>query len=208
MAPKYTSSKTERYHHGDLRKALIEAALQELEETGPEGFSLRKVARRAGVSHAAPAHHFNDVTGLLTALAAEGFRRFSAAMEARQAQETTPEGRLTAAGLGYLDFAQDQPALFRLIHSSQKPDQTNAELEEASSASFFGLVDLVTDVTGEDPEAPETWENVTAVWAMAHGIADLVGSGRLKYISNLPLDAREKAVRRVLSRSLAPKRGG
>ncbi|NRB03591.1 MAG: TetR family transcriptional regulator, partial [Rhodobacteraceae bacterium] len=75
-----THDKPGTYHHGDLRAALIEAGLQELEATGTEAFSLRKVARRAGVSHAAPAHHFGDVTGLLTALAAEGFRRFVVAM--------------------------------------------------------------------------------------------------------------------------------
>ena len=74
-----------RYHHGDLRAALLAAAETELDERGVESFSLRGVARRAGVSHAAPAHHFRDVRGLLTALAAEGFARFLAAQRAREA---------------------------------------------------------------------------------------------------------------------------
>ncbi len=103
------------YHHGDLRAVLLEAGEAELAERGIEGFSLRGVAKRAGVSHAAPAHHFHDANGLLTALAAEGFRRFVDKQKARQQVAARPIAlsQLVAAGMGYIDFAMAHPALFR-----------------------------------------------------------------------------------------------
>lgn len=203
MAPKDNPERSTPYHHGDLRAALISAALDELEETGPEGFSLRKLARRAGVSHAAPAHHFGDLTGLLSAVAAEGYRKFVGAMIAREQEaEDHPGARLTAAGLGYVDFAMAHPALFRLIHSSQKPDQSNSELYQASAAAFDHIVELVSAVTGTKREQPETMADVAATWAMAHGIADLLVHGRLKHLGNIEKEAREAAIAALLSRSL------
>ena len=107
------------YHHGDLRAALLAAAEVELAEAGIEAFSLRQVARRAGVSHAAPTHHFGDGQGLLTALAAEGYRRLLATQAAHEAR-AAPDARaqLVAAGVGYVDFAMTSPALFRLLFGS------------------------------------------------------------------------------------------
>ena len=197
-----THDKPGTYHHGDLRAALIEAGLQELEATGTEAFSLRKVARRAGVSHAAPAHHFGDVTGLLTALAAEGFRRFVVAMETRQATAESKREKLLASGLGYLDFAIDSPALFRLIHSSTRPDDGDPDLAGAAGNALQHLFDAVTAVTGNSLDDPETWEDTAAVWAMVHGISDLVLSGRLKHIVAMRGDERDAAVKRLLMRSL------
>ena len=110
------------YHHGDLRAALIAAAEAEIDAHGVESFSLRAVAKRAGVSHAAPAHHFGDANGLLTALAAEGFARFVETQRAHEA--AAPPGqpdRLVAAGLGYIAFATGHPALFRLMFASRRP---------------------------------------------------------------------------------------
>ena len=89
-----------RYHHGDLRAALLEAGEAELAEHGVEGFSLRGVAKRAGVSHAAPAHHFRDANGLLTALAAEGFRRFVAKQRAAPGRRR-PDRAVAAGGGGH-----------------------------------------------------------------------------------------------------------
>jgi AcrR family transcriptional regulator len=109
------------YHHGDLRAALITAAETTLAESGVEDFSLRQVAKRVGVSHSAPAHHFGDAQGLLCALAAEGFRRFRATMLARQAAAPAdPMAQLVASGLGYLDFAETSPALFTLMFASER----------------------------------------------------------------------------------------
>ena len=113
------------YHHGDLRQALLAAAERELEEKGIEGFSLRGVAKRAGVSHAAPLHHFKDTRALLTALAAQGFERFLAAQRARQAKAAADGlSQLVASGMGYIDFALTHRAIFRLMFSSTAPITT------------------------------------------------------------------------------------
>jgi len=189
-----------RYHHGALHAALLAAAEAELAETGLEAFSLRRVARRAGVSHAAPAHHFGDVGGLLTALAAEGFRQFIAAMEGQQAAASPdPQAQIVAAGHGYIAFATERPALFRLIFSSDRPDFAAAELETESSRAYLHLSRLVSAVTGaEDPA------DIAAVWAMAHGLADLMAAGRLKHLQQLDPAGRNRAFATILARSLAP----
>lgn len=183
------------YHHGDLRAALLAAAEEELAERGVEAFSLRQVARRAGVSHAAPAHHFGDARGLLTALAADGFYRFLAAQAAREAKaDPDPRAQLVAAGLGYVDFALERPALFRLLFGSDRPDFTDPALDVASTAAFFHLRDQVGAAGGTETDA-------AAVWAMAHGLADLLANGRLKPILDLPEPAREEVLVSLLSRS-------
>ena len=137
------------YHHGDLREALLVAAEEELKEKGVEGFTLRGCAKRAGVSHAAPAHHFRDADGLLTALAAVAFTRFTAAMTARQsAAPADPRERLIALGLGYIDFATSEPALFRLMFASGRPDFDDAELQQVAMHSLGLLIQGVNAVRG------------------------------------------------------------
>jgi AcrR family transcriptional regulator len=184
------------YHHGDLRAALLRAAEDEIAAHGVEGFSLRAVARRAGVSHAAPAHHFGDADGLLTALAADGFRRFVAAQEAREAQAAPdPRSRLLATGLGYIDFALARPALFRLIFGSDRPRHDDAELNAASRSAYDYLIDRTAAAGGDATDA-------AAVWAMTHGLADLIGAGRMKVVGNLPPGERERVLLALMARAL------
>jgi len=187
-----------RYHHGALHDALLAAAEAELAETGLEAFSLRRVARRAGVSHAAPAHHFGDVGGLLTALAAEGFRQFIAAMTSHQARAPQdPKAQIVAAGLGYIAFATERPALFRLIFSSDRPDFGAPDLAAGSAQAYEHLSRLVGARTGgEDPV------DIAAVWAMAHGLADLMAAGRMDTIRHLAPADRERAFAGILARSI------
>jgi AcrR family transcriptional regulator len=192
------------YHHGDLKAALLRAAEQELERTGIEGFSLRSVAKRAGVSHAAPAHHFGDVGGLLTALAAEGFRRFlSMQKQAMAAAPADPRSQLMAAGLGYVRFASAAPALFRLIFSSDRPDFENPELSVAADESYDMLVRQILEATGKHPAKDrQALRNLQSVWAMAHGLADLLAAGRLKSLSGLPDEEREAEILKIVGRAL------
>ncbi len=193
-----------RYHHGDLRAALLGAAEAELAQKGIEGFSLRGVAKRAGVSHAAPAHHFGEVAGLLTALADIGFRRFIDCQKSEMAR-AAPDGaaQLAAAGLGYVKFALGNPALFRLIFSSQRPDYENRSLGASASAAFDMLVKMVASVTGRNAsQDPEAMRDVTATWAIAHGIADLLVSGRLTWLAALPVAQRDAAIVDIVSRTL------
>jgi AcrR family transcriptional regulator len=184
------------YHHGDLRAALLRAAEDEIAANGVEGFALRAVARRAGVSHAAPAHHFGDADGLLTALAADGFRRFVAAQAAREAKAPDdPRSRLLATGLGYIDFALARPALFRLIFGSDRPRHGDPDLAAASAAAYDHLIAQTAAAGGDATDA-------AAVWSMTHGLADLIMSGRLKSVANLPPAAREAALLALMARAL------
>ncbi|MEM9437476.1 MAG: TetR/AcrR family transcriptional regulator [Pseudomonadota bacterium] len=195
------------YHHGDLRAALLDAAVEELAATGLEGFSLRKVAKRAGVSHAAPAHHFKDAAGLLTALATKGFREFVAAQEAREANAAPdPVSRLKAQGLGYIDFARDQTALFRLMFSSDRPRGHDPDLADAADAAYMKLADTVGDVAGIHPfHHPRAQEAASAIWALAHGLGDLVSSGHLVALVALSEEEQEASILRMFD-ALIPER--
>lgn len=185
------------YHHGDLRSALLVAAEAELAERGIEAFSLRSVAKRAGVSHAAPAHHFGDSEGLLTALAAEGFRQFLAAQSAREAvADPDPAAQLVAAGLGYIDFAMQRPALFRLLWGSRRPNFADADLAKASHATYQHLVDQVMAAGGR------TVADESAIWAVAHGLADLLAAGRMKSVGSFAPADRDRMLADILRRVL------
>lgn len=192
------------YHHGDLRHALLDAAEKELAEKGIEGFTLRGCAKRAGVSHAAPAHHFRDANGLLTALAAAGFERFLSCQKARQADAPEdPRSQLLACGLGYVDFAMANPALFRLMFASGRADFTEAALSRSADAAFDYLVKGVEAIRGRDPyRDPPAMLDVTATWALTHGLADLMLSGRMKPLLAMPPADREAALRDLIGRAV------
>ncbi|MEO1611618.1 MAG: TetR/AcrR family transcriptional regulator [Pseudomonadota bacterium] len=191
--------KDARYHHGDLRAALLREAEAELSERGVEKFSLRGVAKRAGVSHAAPAHHFGDVAGLLTALAAEGSRRFLATQLKCEERATTPEERLLESGVGYVEFACANPALFRLMFGSRRADYGDEDLQAASEAAFDHLIDNVSAITGKRPEEDRaTRLKISRAWSQAHGLADLLLSGSPRYVADLPPDERDAAIREII----------
>jgi AcrR family transcriptional regulator len=196
--------RTGSYHHGDLRTVLLDAGEAELAARGIEGFSLRGVAKRAGVSHAAPAHHFRDANGLLTALAAEGFGRFLDFQRARQKKaERDPLSQLVAAGMGYIDFALAHPALFRLMFSSERPDHASLDLFAAASAAYRQLVEDVARLRGPAPgQSDPPPAEVMRTWAIAHGLADLMNSKRLKPLLGMRKADRDAAVEDMLRRSL------
>jgi AcrR family transcriptional regulator len=183
------------YHHGDLRAALLAAAEAELAEKGVEGFSLRSVAKRAGVSHAAPSHHFGDTNGLLTALAAEGFTRFQDMLDAREVGAVDARDRAVRAGFGYLEFALTRPALFRLVFSSARPDYASTDLITAANRAYDHLVGLVTVLGGGETD-------VIALWATSHGIADLSAGQKLRTLQGKSPVEREEMIRAVLLRCL------
>ncbi|WP_373356628.1 TetR/AcrR family transcriptional regulator [Pseudoroseicyclus sp. CXY001] len=155
----------------DLRAALIDAGLAILEERGLAALTLRACAARAGVSHAAPAHHFAGLPGLRAAIAAIGFRRFAAEMLAERARAgEEPRARLVAICRGYLTFAERHPGLFHLIFNSSLPMADDPELSEAGDAAFEVLRE------GCAPFAPvgDTAMSTEAfVWSLIHGRATL-----------------------------------
>jgi AcrR family transcriptional regulator len=171
------------YHHGDLRTALIAAAQAELGQSGLAGFSLRRVCARIGVRHSAAAHHFGDASGLLTAVAIEGFATLLRGMQARSADLTEPFDRVLASALAYVDFASGQPTTFRLIFGS---DQLcgSAELEIAGAAAMDHFAAAILDLWDPSERAAiraTDWfkDRVHTAWATTHGFADLRQAGLL-----------------------------
>jgi AcrR family transcriptional regulator len=173
-----------RYHHGQLREALIKAAVDIVEAEGVAGLTLRKTARRAGVSHAAPGHHFGDLGGLLTAVATEGLRTLHAALVGAYdaAPEDTPEERLQATGLAYVTWAVQAPGCFRAtFHPALADRSRNAELEEASHATFSVLVEAIVacQAAGAIPDG-DPKELALAAWSVVHGLAMLAVDDQLR----------------------------
>ncbi|MCX5362997.1 TetR/AcrR family transcriptional regulator [Streptomyces sp. NBC_00124] len=151
------------YHHGDLRRAVLAAALDVIAADGPSALSLRDLARRAGVSHAAPAHHFGDRTGLLTAIAAEGFGLLASAL--REAPD------LKEAGVHYVRFAREHPAHFQVMFSPELLRADDLELTTARTLTGDALREAVS---GVDPEGIEPRLAGVAAWSLAHGFATLL----------------------------------
>jgi AcrR family transcriptional regulator len=191
-APKAPASKAARkadkpearYHHGDLHGALLTAARVVLEREGLQGLTLRAVAREAGVSHAAPTHHFGDATGLVSELAAIGFRNFNAAMTAAGATGTTPTERALARARAYLAYARAQPEMYQLMFRTERLDMTRPGLREAANASFAGLAGAIG---ARHPDAPISAEALSLEqaaliargWSLVHGFTMLLLDGRL-----------------------------
>ncbi|MBS0234721.1 MAG: TetR/AcrR family transcriptional regulator [Proteobacteria bacterium] len=166
------SDSSERpYHHGNLKRVLIETALGMLQEAGGWQFTLREVARRAGVSHSAPYKHFTDKTALLTELSGQGYLQLRDELQdALTASETPPE-QLRAVAETYIRFGLSNALLYRLMFSTEINKSTRSELNDASFSPFGLLTDVLArgqavDVFRRAP--PE--EQATACWALLHGV--------------------------------------
>ncbi|WAZ22236.1 TetR/AcrR family transcriptional regulator [Streptomyces cinnabarinus] len=166
MTPAPAKKSTERpYHHGDLRRAILTAALDVIADDGPAGLSLRDLARRAGVSHAAPAHHFKDRTGLLTAIAAEGFGLLAA--ELRQGED------LKDAGVRYVRFARAHPAHFQVMFTPGLLRADDLELTTARALAGDALREAIAAVRPDGLGIDSRLAGVAA-WSLAHGFATLL----------------------------------
>lgn len=180
---------TKAYHHGDLRRALLDAAEAELIEKGTDKFSLRGIAKRAGVSHAAPAHHFGDVDGLLTALTAISFRRFYEAMRDASAEIDDPYEKLVAIGMAYIHYAEQNSAMFDLQFTSNRIDHCAPEMEEVVPLSYQCLVEHVTAVLEEKgKKMDDDSDAANAYWALCHGLASLFARPRPNLRNAPPAD--------------------
>lgn len=176
------------HHHGNLRSALIDASIELLAETGANALSIRKAAARAGVSHAAPAHHFPTLAHLRAAVAAEGHRRFTHAMQsARAAAAPDPQAQVVAAARGYLAFARAHPGLFDVMFTPQNCEIKSDERVEAATCSYEVLADIARPFAGGDPAQQALIE--LRIWSMVHGFAALTLSGETALDSDLLLDA-------------------
>ena len=172
------------YHHGDLRQQLLAVAEKIILENGVDGFTLREAARRAGVSPAAPAHHFKDARGLLTAVALLGFREFGEALaKADEAGGTDPVRRLHEQALAYVRFALEHPARFQLMFRNEKLDTANEELTAVAKQSYEVLERAIRAVTGTPAGTPLSeggYGYLLANWSIVHGFAHLALGGKLR----------------------------
>jgi AcrR family transcriptional regulator len=161
------------YHHGDLREACVRAAMELLEERGETALSLRAVARRAGVSPAAPYRHYADREALVSAVAAVGYRQLAECLAAAHPSPSTPE-QLASVATAYVQFALARPALFRIMFG-EPCDRDNDERVAATAAVSLYVRAIVER---SFPQA-DTDALGTAVWALVHGLAYLHLDGKL-----------------------------
>jgi len=167
-------AETRPYHHGDLRRALVEAGRRLLEAEGGADLSLRAVAREAGVSPAAPYHHFRDKNELLDALAMEGWDQLGDQMRAALAEADPARERLVTLGVAYVRFSRMNPAIYRVMFACSQNNETMPEKLRDEGA--YRLVCDTLIESGLDPEDETGLELAAiAVWCAAHGVAEMVG---------------------------------
>lgn len=184
------------YHHGDLRAALLRSAVELVAEGDLQRLSLREVARRAGVSHAAPYHHFEGKNDLLAAVAAQAFEELVARLRAAVRRRRSPRTRLEAGAHAYLDFARENPSYFRVMSMPELAYVETADGRaklEAAQAAFSLLVELVAGACPAPLREADLRGLAVTVYATLHGFARLCIDGGL---------AGGQAERRSLQRAL------
>jgi AcrR family transcriptional regulator len=167
-----TAAAKNAYHHGDLRESLIAAAEAALRELPLEDVSLREIARRAGVSHAAPKHHFSSLGQLFGEVAAIGYERFVKAIDeaADRVADQSPASRMMAMSRAYVRFAIENPAVYGLMFGKRENVvETTPRLMTAMYAAWDQLQGQVADVVG----TAKSLNGAVAVWAAVHGLAML-----------------------------------
>ncbi len=169
------------YHHGDLKSAMIHAALELVGEKGPRGFTLNEASRRAGVSVSAPYNHFKDKEALLIEIVLLGNRTLEAELRAAAAAAQTPAARLQAVYLAYIHFADQHPGLFAVMFQSGIDKSPYPEVHASAAAAFDVAVEIATQI---EPAAASAMQLALAVWTMAHGFATLSAEGALDQAEN------------------------
>jgi AcrR family transcriptional regulator len=182
------------YHHGDLREQLVLAGEKALAEMPIESVSLREIARRAGVSHAAPKHHFSSMGDLLGEIAARGFSRFIAILNeaSRQTAIQTPESRLMAMGWAYLRFAEANPEIYALMFGKIDRMTMTPHMVQSSMAAWAQIEDAVAALIGPARAA----SGALHVWSSVHGLSMLKAERRLP--PHLTLHAVEENLLRMM----------
>lgn len=177
------------YHHGDLRRALIDAALLAVAEHGPAALSLREVARRTGVSHAAPTHHFRNKTGLLTAIAGEGWAKLGDALAEARARGFAEQG------VAYVVFATENPAHFAVMRAPDLLNRDDPDLAGAQSRAGGYLREGAAGLRSRDEAATPL-----AAWALVHGLANLLLEGNVTPEPGQTVEDLARAVTHQLTR--------
>jgi AcrR family transcriptional regulator len=177
---KLTGVQTRRYHHGDLRAALLDGAQQMLRERGAEALSLRELAREIGVSHAAPSRHFKDKRALLDAVAVAGFERLGEVLEQALAAGGDFTAKLHAAARTYVNFAVSDAALLDVMYASKHAPDVSDELRAASQRLFGPLLALITEGQQAGQVRDGDLERTgLVIFTGLHGFASMRASGML-----------------------------
>ena len=194
------------YHHGDLRRALLIAARQMVEEGGSQALTLRGAAQRAGVSSAAPYRHFADRESLLAATMAEGFDELAAATDAARAAAPDPVQAYLAVGRAYLGFAAAHPLLYRLMFGVECNKPEYPELLAAGERAFGVVLQAARDCAEAGLIGTRAPEQVAlAGWSMVHGLASLHVDGVLGLVLPMPLPDAAEALFQVLVEGVRPR---
>jgi AcrR family transcriptional regulator len=178
------------YHHGNLREALIEAALDMIAARGPNGFTLAEVARAVGVSGAAPYRHFKDRNALIAEIARQGFERFAAELRvAWDDGRPSPRAAIENCGRTYLAFARKEPAFYAAMFEPGFPLEDEPALLAASERAF-GVLREAADAAIRalpGPNRPPALMVALHIWSMAHGVASLFIEGPSGARRRLPM---------------------
>lgn len=168
------------YHHGDLQEALIAATEAILADQGAEGFTLREAARRAGVSPAAPSHHFGNAPGLLTEVAIRGYDELGAALKQAAAKKGSGRQRLHGQGLAYVEFALKYPGRFQMMFSNKRLIADDERLSKAVKAAHREFEIMVDELMAREPHATPKLAKIasTVAWSTVHGFAKLALEGK------------------------------
>ncbi len=162
------------YHHGDLSRALVDAARKILEREGPAALSLRAVAREAGVSPAAPYHHFKDKSELLEAVAHEGWEELDQALSKARAETQDNGQRMTNLGVAYVCFARDNPALYRVMYDRSR-DKDALPDKMKDSGAYCQVRDTISDNVDSQVTEIDLELATIAAWCAGHGLAEMIG---------------------------------
>lgn len=182
--------KPERYHHGDLKNALLDAARDLATEVGVDNFTLREVARRAGVSPAAPYHHFEDKNDLVRALALHAFKTLTTALQTARDCQTEPIAQLEAIGLAFVRFAFTHHAEFRFMFRRElcAPPGMTDPLEIAGTDAQKVLFETIT--AGQSQQLirqGNTRDLVLTLWSVVHGLSTILLETPLSKTATLPM---------------------
>jgi AcrR family transcriptional regulator len=198
-------TRRESYHHGDLRNALLQAALELVREKRSTHFSLRDLAERVGVTQPAIYRHFTDLDDVLSTLCRDGFDAFGKAERQMLTEASDPWARLRALIRVYVHFATNNPAYFRIMFDSGFANRS--ENIGRARSTFQYLVDVIAEIGGSRDGA---FEKAVATWASMHGLSALMLSGQLGAVLKKPARAArlERTVTELIERGLGrPRRG-
>jgi AcrR family transcriptional regulator len=174
------AKKSKEYHHGDLRRAVIDAAFSLVEKRGLRELTLREVARQIGVTHAAPYHHFKDRDALLAAMEQEAFQALDRAMGEAKQGIADPGDELFALGRAYIDFAREHPERVQVMFQRGEGDNA-AEMSETGRCAFQHLVDAIAHCQAQGvAPAGDPFALALSAWSLVHGFAALWVEGPLK----------------------------